>query len=115
MAALRGLRVAGAAVLIAVALGGAARAQERSPAQRQVLTELAMVMGQSHALRQACDGPTDQVWRGWMMRLLQTEAQDDAFDRRMRESFNTCSRASRAEAARTARRGGDLARAAGAD
>ncbi|MDR3507852.1 MAG: TIGR02301 family protein [Caulobacteraceae bacterium] len=66
-----------------------ALAQERSPAQRQTLTDLAYVLGQSHALRQACAGQTDQFWRDRMFKLLQTEAPDPAFDRRLKQAFNT--------------------------
>jgi uncharacterized protein (TIGR02301 family) len=103
---------------------GAALAQDRTPAQRQTLTDLAYVIGQSHGLRQACEGPSDQMWRSWMSRLLETEAPDAAFDRRLRDSFNTgfyaaqarfadCNDANRAEALRVAERGRALSRQAG--
>jgi len=111
-------------LLIAAIIAGPAAAQDRAPADRQTLTDLAFLLGQSHALRQVCEGPQDQYWRSWMGRLLESEAPDDAFDRRLRDGFNTgfaaaqarfpvCSEASKAEAGRTAQRGRALARAAG--
>jgi len=112
--------------MLSILAATAAHAADRTPAQRETLVSLAYVMGQSHALRQLCEGPQDQFWRSWMGRLLESEAQDDAFDRRMRETFNTgyaaaqarfpqCSAGSRAEAGRLARRGRALSRAAGGD
>ncbi len=111
--------IAGAAWLLAATV---VAAQDRPPTQRQSLAELAYVLGRSHGLRQLCEGPRDQVWRSWMARLLEREAPDDALNRRLRDSFNTgyasaqaqypsCSRASRAEAERSAERGRTLARA----
>ena len=64
-------------------------AQERSPALRQSLVDMAYVLGEAHALRQACNGPRDQYWRSRMQRMVETEQPDLAFDRRLRESFNT--------------------------
>lgn len=113
-----------APLLVAVCLlAGPALAQDRSPAHRQVLTDLARTLGESHGLRQVCEGPSDQTWRTWMSRLLEAEAPDDAFDRRLREAFNTgyyaaqarfpeCDSAARAEAARSAARGKALSRQA---
>jgi uncharacterized protein (TIGR02301 family) len=106
-----------AAVCAALALTAPALAQEpRSPEQRQALVDLAYVLGQSHALRQVCAGPGDQFWRGRMERLIAAEAPDPAFDRRLKESFNTgfaaaqsafpeCGPDSRREAAHVAARG----------
>ena len=99
---------------------GAARAQDRSPAQRQTLGDLAYVLGESHALRQACQGPADQYWRNRMSDLLKVETSDEAFDRTLREAFNTgyaaaqaqfpaCDDHGRAQAASLARRGASLA------
>lgn len=110
--------------LIGVALATAAQAQDRSPAQRQNLTDLAYVLGESHALRQVCEGPSDQFWRGRMERMLAAEAPDPAFDARLKEAFNTgyaaaqaafpeCDAANRREAARVAARGRVLAGAVG--
>ena len=63
-------------------------AQDRPPAQRQTLTDLAYVLGESHALRQACLGPADQFWRGRMLRLVDAEAPDPAFNTRLNNAFN---------------------------
>jgi len=108
------------AVAAAIALASPAFAQDRTPTQRQTLVQLAYVLGQSHALRQACMGPDDQYWRERMARLVQTESPDSAFDVRLRDSFNSgfssgqaqfpsCSSESRAEEAREAGRGRALA------
>jgi uncharacterized protein (TIGR02301 family) len=66
-----------------------ALAQDRSPALRQSLVDLAYVLGESHALRQACAGPEDQYWRTRMMNLVSNEKPDTALDGRLKESFNT--------------------------
>jgi uncharacterized protein (TIGR02301 family) len=71
-----------------LALAAPALAQERPPDQRQTLLELAYVLGQSHALRQACSGPHDQYWRGRMTDLLAAEAPEAAFAVRLRTAFN---------------------------
>ena len=97
-----------------------ASAQDRAPAQRQALTDLAYVLGESHALRQICEGPMDQYWRERMRQLVRTEAPDQGFERRLNTAFNTgfiagqsaypgCGRASRREEARLAARGRVLA------
>jgi len=111
-------------LVLALSTGTAALAQDRTPAQRQTLNELAHVLGQSHALRQACEGPSDQYWRIRMSQLLQAETPDETFERRLREAFNTgyaaaqaqfqaCDAGSRAEAVQVAHRGAALAEAAG--
>jgi len=64
-------------------------AQDRPPAQRQALTDLAYVLGESHALRQACMGPTDQFWRGRMLKMVDAEAPDPAFNTRLNNAFNS--------------------------
>jgi uncharacterized protein (TIGR02301 family) len=113
-----------AVLCLAFAVTTSALAQDRSPAQRQTLTELAYVLGQSHALRQACQGVGDQYWRARMSQLLQSETPDETFERGLREAFNTgyaaaqaqfskCDASSQAESAQVARRGATLARAAG--
>jgi uncharacterized protein (TIGR02301 family) len=115
-------RLAIAAMIAALASGAAA--QERSPAQHQIISDLAYVLGESHALRQACEGASDQYWRDRMSQMLQAETPDEAFDRVLRENFNTgfsaaqaqfptCDERSRAQAASIARRGAALAQAAG--
>lgn len=75
--------------LALVALAAPAAAQDRGPAGRQALADLAYVLGEAHALRQACQGPTDQYWRQRMVRLMSTEQPDPGQERRMREAFNT--------------------------
>ena len=101
-------------------MAGPALAQDRAPAERQVLVDLAYVLGESHALRQACRGEADQFWRGRMIRLVELEAPDESLDRRLRNAFNTgfstahaqhaeCTPQSRMEAARAAAKGQELA------
>jgi len=74
---------------LALAPAAGALAQTRTPAERQTLTDLTYVLGQSHALRQACAGQTDQFWRARMTALVATEAPDAAFDRQLKAAFNT--------------------------
>jgi uncharacterized protein (TIGR02301 family) len=92
----------------------------RTPAERQTLADLAFVLGQSHALRQACAGAADQYWRGRMNDLVATERPDPGFERQLKLAFNNgyvaaqsafprCSRAARARLRQTAARGRDLA------
>jgi len=115
--------LAGVALILALAahaLATPAIAQDRAPAQRQALTDLAYVLGESHALRQLCEGPMDQYWRERMRQLVRTEAPDGSFQQRLNTAFNTgfvagqstypgCGRASRREEARLAERGRALA------
>ena len=95
-------------------------AQERTPAERQTLIDLSYILGESHALRQACAGAEDQFWRTRMQRLVQAEQPDAAFDRRLKEAFNTgfvagqtgfpsCTPQSRQAEAKAAARGRALA------
>ena len=105
----------------AVALfASAVAAQERTPAERQTLIDLSYILGESHALRQACAGAEDQFWRLRMLRLVQAEQPDAALDKRLKEAFNTgfvagqtgfpsCSPQSRQEESRVAARGRALA------
>ncbi len=65
-----------------------ALAQERSPDLHQTLAELAYVLGESHALRQACSGTGDQYWRNRMIRLVEAEQPDAGLDRQIKEGFN---------------------------
>jgi uncharacterized protein (TIGR02301 family) len=106
-----GLLVVGSAIAFAA---------DRSPTDRQTLIDLAYVLGQSHALRQACAGGRDQYWRDRMSRLVATEQPDPDFDRRLKESFNTgfaatqagfprCAARTRREEAEAAARGRALA------
>lgn len=80
-----------AAALVAAA-AGAANAQSpppRPPEQRQVLVDLAYVLGESHALRRLCAGSTDGQWYGRMNRLIALEGEDDPiFRQRLIDRFN---------------------------
>lgn len=107
-----------AGVLLAAA--APAGAQDRSPADRQTLVELAYALGQSHALRQVCSGAKDYYWRRRMQQLVAAEQPDGPFGRRLADSFNdgfvasrqafpVCNTASRAEAEAVAAKGGELA------
>ena len=109
------------ACLAACLAAGPAPAQGRSPAARVSLADLAYTLGQAHALRTLCEGEGDQVWRARMARLIELERPDEAFREQLFEGFNTgyvstgaahqrCDDRARAEAARVAARGRDLAR-----
>jgi uncharacterized protein (TIGR02301 family) len=95
--------------------------QERDAGERQRLLDLAYTLGESHALRQACEGEADQYWRARMVRLTEVEQADQAFDAQLRERFNTgfasrrseyptCDDASRKAEQQAARKGQALAR-----
>ncbi len=73
---------------LALLTSSPALAQDRPPAQRQTVIDLAYVIGQSHALRQACMGAGDQFWRGRMLKLVDAEAPDPAFNTRLHAAFN---------------------------
>ena len=117
------LRTTLAAVLIAVfAASGAAPvlAQEREPAERQRLLDLAYTLGESHALRQTCEGTSDQYWRSRMVRLTEVEQAEQGFDAQLRERFNVgfaarqgefplCDASSRKAEQQSARKGQALA------
>jgi uncharacterized protein (TIGR02301 family) len=103
-----------------LASAGSASAQDRGPAERQSLLDLAFAIGESHALRQVCKGGDDQYWRSRMVRLTEVEKADQAFDAQLRERFNTgfaarqgqfpqCDDASREAEQQTARKGQALA------
>ena len=105
---------------VVAAFASPALAQDRPPAQRQTLTDLAYVLGESHALRQACQGPLDQFWRGRMLKMVDAEAPDPAFNTRLNNAFNAgfssaqaqypaCSADSRKAEAAAAARGQSLA------
>ena len=106
--------------LLALGLAAPVAAQERSPAARRTVADLAYVLGQAHGVAVVCDGGS-QAWRARMARLRTVEAADEAFDRQLVNSFNAgyvdaqgrfpaCTRAARREAAAVAARGRDLAR-----
>jgi uncharacterized protein (TIGR02301 family) len=112
-----------AAVLIAAfAASGATPvlAQEREPAERQRLLDLAYTLGESHALRQTCEGTSDQYWRSRMVRLTEVEQAEQGFDAQLRERFNVgfaarqgefplCDASSRKAEQQSARKGQALA------
>lgn len=78
--------------IVALATAGTASAQ----ASRSYLGDLAFSLGQSHALRQLCEGPEDQYWRTRMTRLIELEgAKDEAVRVSLAERFNDGFRASR--------------------
>ena len=63
-------------------------ARARDGRQQQVLVELAGVLGESHALRQACAGADDQFWRARMLRLLEIEQAPAGFEGELKAAFN---------------------------
>jgi uncharacterized protein (TIGR02301 family) len=73
----------GLSLLIAVP----ADAQARGPEAHKQLLELAGVLGQAHALRQAC-APDDQTWRSRMQRMIEVEAPDQTFEAELTTRFN---------------------------
>ena len=75
--------------LSVLAPAGVVLAQDRGPVERQQLLDLAFTIGQSHALRQLCEGTGDQFWRSRMVRLTEVEKADQAFDAQLRDKFNT--------------------------
>lgn len=109
-----------AVILLLVAVAYPAVAQDRAPAERQQLIDLSFVLGESHALRQTCEGPNDMYWRTRMQHMLRVEAADQAFAIRLTQSFNSgyaaaqvgfpsCDAVARAELRRQAQRGKALA------
>jgi uncharacterized protein (TIGR02301 family) len=108
-------------VLLSALVVSPVLAQERAADERQRLLDLAYTLGESHALRQACQGEGDQYWRSRMVRMTEVEQADQAFDAQMRERFNTgfasrrseypaCDEASHNAEQATARKGQALAR-----
>lgn len=74
---------------LALVLAAPAEAQApRTPDQRQVLLDLAFVLGEAHALRTACRGAEDQTWRARMTAMIQVEQPEEAFRRTLVERFN---------------------------
>lgn len=84
-------------VLAVLVLAAPALAQERPPPERQSLVDLAYAIGESHALRQVCNGDGDQFWRDRMAELINTEQADEAFEARLKQSFNSGFAARRAQ------------------
>ena len=111
-----------AAVLVLALLTPTAAplAQDRGPVERQRLLELAFTLGESHALRQLCEGSGDQDWRARLVRLAEVEKADQALDAQLRDRVNpgfaarqgefpACDEASRRAEQASARRGQVLA------
>ena len=109
------------ALVVSPVLASKAFGQERAADERQRLLDLAYTLGESHALRQTCEGVDDQYWRSRMVRMTEVEQADQAFDAQMRERFNTgfasrrseypvCDEASRKAEQAAARKGQALAR-----
>lgn len=109
------------ALCLLLALAAPAMTQDRSPAERQTLLELARTLGEAHGLRLACRGTADQRWRNRMQRLIELEAADEAFETRLHDAFNAgfvaaeaehvrCDEATLKAVQRTAAKGRDLAR-----
>ena len=113
-------------LLLALSLFAAAPAlaQEpprRAPDQRQIVTDLAYVLGEAHGLHRLCAGPADATWYAKMQQLLSAEAPDSGFRRRLVDSFNAgyqarqaefpvCGKASQAAERAAAAHGASLAR-----
>lgn len=77
------------ALLIVIAMTAApALAQERPAEMREALVGLTRVLGESHALRQTCEGADDQYWRSRMTRLIENETPDEELEGRMKAAFN---------------------------
>ena len=76
------------ALLIAAALGAAPPQDVRPPEARRVLSDLAFVLGEAHALRAACKGGEDQTWRGRMTAMIEVERPEEAFRRLLVDRFN---------------------------
>jgi uncharacterized protein (TIGR02301 family) len=102
----------------ALLIAAPSAAQDRDPAQRQKLLDLAYVLGEAHALARACDNDS-QYWRARMTRLIELETPDLAFKGRLTAQFNTgysareaqfpgCSPAAKAAARAAAQRGRQL-------
>lgn len=74
---------------LALVLLATPAAAEAPPAgHRETLAALAEVLGQSHALRQACAGPGDQHWRARMTRLMDVERPQGAWAAELTAAFN---------------------------
>ena len=75
----------------------APQATPRPPEQRQILVELAYVLGESHALRRLCVGSTDGQWYSRMTRLIALEGDDPVFRQRLIDRFNAGFQASQTD------------------
>jgi uncharacterized protein (TIGR02301 family) len=86
------MRLALLAILLPSLAVAAPALPARSPQARQAAVDLAYVLGETHALRQACQGEGDQEWRTHMSRMMETEEMDPALGeagrRRLAAAFN---------------------------
>ena len=112
-------------ILVILAAAPPALAQQRTPTAQRALVELSRVIGESHAIRQACEGARDQFWRVRMQQLLVQEASEPAMRTQLSVAFNDgyhagqgrypkCRKAARAEARRIAASGKALSEGLGA-
>ena len=77
-------RTLAAAALLALA--GPVQAQNGG--RQDDLLALSRVLGESQALREACEGKKDQYWRSRMMRMLSLEGADGPAGRPFTAAFN---------------------------
>jgi uncharacterized protein (TIGR02301 family) len=110
------MRALTAGLILAAAAANAAA----QPPRAEMVFDLAYATGQSHALRQLCNGADDQYWRARMERIIELEAKDEAgraplavrFNdgfRAAREQYPRCTEASRAAEKAVAANGKALA------
>lgn len=64
-------------------------AQERPPQEQDTLVALAYTLGESHALRQVCQGDDDQYWRDRMQHMSDTELAGGDLDVKLNRAFNS--------------------------
>lgn len=77
------------AAVLFMALGAhAAPAARRPPDQQQTMIDLAYALGEVHALKTVCEGAGAPIWRGRMSRMIEVEAPDEGFKRKLISSFN---------------------------
>jgi uncharacterized protein (TIGR02301 family) len=85
------------APVIALVLAMTAGAAAAQPPRAEIVADLAYATGQSHALRQLCQGADDQYWRTRMERIIDFEAKDQAARAPLAERFNDGFRAARGQ------------------
>jgi uncharacterized protein (TIGR02301 family) len=76
-----------APALIATQLAALLCAGPAMAARSDDLAGLAHALGQSQAIREACDGAGDQHWRSKYMRLMDLEKSDEAGVARVKAAF----------------------------
>lgn len=75
------------AAAIALAMASQVQAQDGGRRQGNLLA-LSRALGESQALREACEGKQDQYWRSRMMRLLSLENAEGAAGAPLTAAFN---------------------------